>query len=113
MRWFVSRGWHGWVLVLVVVLLFDAAAAVLGGEPMTASVRRWFSHGTAKWVVMAVIAYLAIHLTVMPQRMDPLDRTFVWIRERTSSRSAHAQPAQRHPIHVNDERRSDQGVGAG
>jgi hypothetical protein len=83
MRWLVSRGWHGWVLVLVVVLAFDIAAAIYGGEPMTASVRRWFNHGIGRWFVIAVITYLVIHLTVMPTRVDPLDRTFAWIREKT------------------------------
>src|SRR5690242_1682794 len=98
MRWFVGRGWHGWVAVLVVVLLFDVAAAIYDGEPMTAATRRWFANGGAgKWIVVVLMAYLAIHLTVMPQRMDPLDRTFVWIREKTVARRAAPSAPERQP----------------
>ena len=82
LRWLVSRGWHGWVLLLGVVLAFDITAALLGGEPMTDSVRRAFHQPFARWVVIATIAFLVLHLTVLPSRIDPLDRAYMWVRER-------------------------------
>jgi hypothetical protein len=82
-RWFVSRGWHGWLLVLAVVVAFDVAAATLGGESMTDAARRWFQHGVGRWFVLAFMVYLAAHLTVLPWRVDPLDRAYVWLRTKT------------------------------
>jgi hypothetical protein len=84
MRWLVSRGWHGWVLVLLVVVVFDVLAAMYGGEAMTDSVRRWFNHGMLRWLVLAVMAFLVIHLTVISPRVDPLDRAYRWIRQKTT-----------------------------
>lgn len=84
-RWFVSKGWHGWVLLAVVVVAFDVAASMLGGETMTDSVRRWFHQRPTQWIVVPVILYLVVHLTVIPWRFDPLDRTYVWLRRTTSS----------------------------
>jgi hypothetical protein len=92
MRWLVSRGWHGWVLVLVVVLAFDVLAAMYGGEPMTDAVRRWFHHGILRWFILAVMAFLVIHLTVMPSRVDPLDRAFRWVRQKTTKPYAPPPP---------------------
>src|SRR4029077_5573055 len=76
MRWMVSKGWHGWALLLALIVAFDVAAAVWGGESMTDAARRWFNHGIGRWFVLVGIVYLAIHLTVLPQRIDPLDRSY-------------------------------------
>jgi hypothetical protein len=83
MRWMVSRGWHGWALVLIVVVVFDVFAATLGGESMTDAMRRWFGHGIGRWFVLALLVYLVAHLTVLPWRYDPLDRAYVWLRGKT------------------------------
>ena len=53
MRWLVSKGWHGWALLLALVVAFDVAAAVWGGESMTDAARRWFNHGIGRWFVAA------------------------------------------------------------
>ena len=62
-------------LLLAMVVAFDVAAAVWGGESMTDAARRWFNHGIGRWFVLIGIVYLAIHLTVLPYRMDPLDKS--------------------------------------
>jgi hypothetical protein len=92
-RWFVSKGWHGWVALLVLVVAFDLTATALGGETMTDSVRRWFHHRPTQWIVVPVMLYLVVHLTVIPWRFDPLDRTYVWLRNRVHTR----QPVTQQP----------------
>jgi hypothetical protein len=81
-RWFVSRGWHGWVLLLALVAAFDVAAAHWGGESMTDAARRWFNHSIGRWFVVVLIVYVAIHLTVLPYRFDPLDRSYEWLQRK-------------------------------
>jgi hypothetical protein len=83
MRWLVSRGWHGWALLAILVIAFDVAAAALGGEPMTNSVRRWLRHAPAAWVAVPLLVFLLAHMTVMPARYDPLERTYTWLYKRT------------------------------
>jgi hypothetical protein len=83
MKWFVSRGWHGWALVAVVVIAFDVGAAVWGGEPMTNAARRWFNDSIGRWLVGALAVFLVAHLTVLPRRIDPLDRAYAALRRHT------------------------------
>jgi len=78
----VSRGWHGWLLVALVVVVFDVGAAMLGGEAMTDAARRWYHDSIGRWAVGAVVVFLALHLTVLPRRFDPLDRAYTRIRAR-------------------------------
>ena len=92
LRWLVSRGWHGWALLAGFVIAFDLAATALNGETMTVSVRRWFRHAPAAWIVVPVLVYLVAHLTVMPLRYDPLDRTYAWLHKRINHPTAPAPP---------------------
>src|SRR5262245_5915048 len=82
MRWFVSKGWHGWVLLLVLVVAFDVLAIRYGGESMTDTARRWFHHGFGRVLVLGLIVFLALHLTVLPARYDPLFKAYRWIERR-------------------------------
>jgi hypothetical protein len=92
MRWFVSKGWHGWALLLALVVAFDVAAAVWGGESMTDAARRWFNHGIGRWFVLVGIVYLAIHLTVLPYRMDPLDKSYEWLQRKFGPTANYVNP---------------------
>jgi hypothetical protein len=92
MRWLVSKGWHGWVLLLALVVAFDAAAAIWGGESMTDAARRWFNHGIGRWFVLIGIVYLAVHLTVLPYRIDPLDRSYEWLQRRFGPTANYRNP---------------------
>jgi hypothetical protein len=91
-QWFVSKGWHGWALVLLVVVAFDAAAAYYGGESMTDAARRWFGHGVGRWLVVGGLVYLAVHLTVLPYRADPLDRAYEWFQRRVQNTEPFVNP---------------------
>jgi hypothetical protein len=90
----VSRGWHGWVLVLVLVVLFDVFAATMGGESMTDAARRWYHHGVARWFVLALLLYLAAHLTGLSGTKDPLDRTYAWLRDKTTPTPTQPLPGE-------------------
>jgi len=92
LRWLVSKGWHGWALLLGVVVAFDVASAFWGGESMTDAARRWFNHGIGRWFVLVGIVYLAIHLTVLPYRVDPLDRGYEWLQRRFGPTSHYKNP---------------------
>jgi hypothetical protein len=92
MRWFVSKGWHGWALVLGLVIAFDLAAVRWGGEAMTDAARRWFNHGIGRWLIVVGIVYLAIHLTVLPYRYDPLHRGYAWLEKRFGPTANYEQP---------------------
>jgi hypothetical protein len=91
-RWLVSRGWHGWALLIAVVVAFDVAAAFYGGESMTDAARRWFNHGIGRWFLLLGIAYLAIHLTVMSDRIDPLDRSYQWLQRKFGPDNTYVNP---------------------
>jgi hypothetical protein len=82
------------VLVLGVVIVFDVAAALLGGESMTDTARRWFHHGVARWFVLGLIVYLAAHLTVLPWRVDPLDRAYAWLQEKRTRPYVNPHPGE-------------------
>ena len=96
LRWLVSRGWRGWALLAILVIGFDVAAAALGGETMTNSVGRWFRQPSTAWIVVPLVLYLVAHLTVMPLRYDPLDRSYAFLRKRVNHPTAPA-PA-REPV---------------
>jgi hypothetical protein len=95
----VSRGWHGWALLAGFVIAFDLAATALDGETMTVSVRRWFRHAPAVWILVPVLVYVVAHLTVMPLRYDPLDRTYAWLHKRIHVRHP-APPPPTQPVNV-------------
>jgi hypothetical protein len=80
------------VLVLVLVVAFDLLAVRLGGESMTDAARRWFQHGFARWLVIGGIVFLAIHLTVLPNRYDPLHRTYQWFENRYGPNANYVNP---------------------
>jgi hypothetical protein len=92
MRWLVSRGWHGWAMLLGLVIAFDIAAARWGGESMTDAARRWFNHGVGRWLIVAGIVFLAVHLTVLPYRYDPLDRGYTWLQKRFGPDNNYVNP---------------------
>ena len=92
MRWFVSKGWHGWAVVLVVVVVFDLLAVRFGGESMTDAARRWFQHGVARWFVIGGVVFLALHLTVLPARYDPLARGYLWFENRYGPNANYVNP---------------------
>jgi len=96
MRWLVSRGWHGWVILLAFIVAFDVGAALWGGESMTYAARRWFAHGIGRWFVLVAIVYLAIHLTVLPERMDPLDRSNQWLQRKYGNNPTYVNPPIEH-----------------
>ena len=96
MRWLVSKGWHGWALLLTLVVAFDVAAAIWGGESMTDAARRWFNHGIGRWFLVLVIVYLAVHLTVLPYRIDPLDRSYEWLQRKFGPNTNFVNPPTDH-----------------
>ncbi|MBV8951623.1 MAG: hypothetical protein JOZ99_12165 [Actinobacteria bacterium] len=83
MRWLVSRGWHGWALLAILVIVFDVAATASGGETMTATLRRWLRHAPASWIAIPLFLYLIAHMTIIPLRYDPLQRTYTWLYNKT------------------------------
>jgi hypothetical protein len=92
MRWLVSKGWHGWLIVVALVVTFDVLAARYGGESMTDAARRWFQNGIARWFVLAAIIFVAVHITVLPERADPLVRGYEWLQRRFGPTSDYVNP---------------------
>ncbi len=80
------------MLLGVFVIAFDVLAAALGGQTMTATARRWFRQTPAVWIVVPVVLYLLAHMTVMPLRYDPLDRTYAWIHEKVNPSAPPSPP---------------------
>lgn len=93
-----SRGWHGWALLAILVLVFDVAATALGGETMTSALRRWLRHTPAAWLAVPLFVYLIAHMTIMPLRFDPLQRTYTWLYNKTHQPKPARTPAPAPPV---------------
>jgi hypothetical protein len=73
------KGRYGWLLVVLVVVAWDLAAALTNGETLTWTFRRAISQTYWRWPTLILIALLVVHL-FLPERIaadyDPLDRLF-------------------------------------
>lgn len=77
------RAWWGFAAVAFVVLAYEVAAVLTGGELMTTATRRWWhSHGWPQWVMVVVVIFLLAHLVGTWGESDPLDRLYGWLSKR-------------------------------
>ena len=73
------KGRYGWLLVLLVVVAWDLAAALTNGETLTWTFRRAVSQTAWRWPVMVLVLLIVVHLFLpddFAAKYDPLDRLY-------------------------------------
>jgi hypothetical protein len=75
------RARYGWTLVvavIVVIVVWDVAAAITQGETVTGSFRCSVARTHWRWPALALTLLIAVHLFLPPRlwRYDPLDRLY-------------------------------------
>jgi hypothetical protein len=83
MRQLFAHGWHGWVLVIAVMVAWDIGAIWAKGETITAWTRNAGTHPLGRWLLFAVFGYVLVHLLIPGTwpTYDPLDRLYALIRD--------------------------------
>ena len=73
------KGRYGWLLLLLVVVVWDVLAALTNGESLTYVFRRGVAETGWRWPVLIVIILVTIHLFLPPslRKHDPIDRLYV------------------------------------
>jgi hypothetical protein len=76
MKAFFQHGWHGWLIVIAVMIAWDVGAGLTNGQTLTAWTRRAATQPLTRWVLAITFALLFLHFLLPGARFDPLDRLF-------------------------------------
>jgi hypothetical protein len=90
------KGRYGWLLLVVVILSWDLAAALTNGETLTWTFRRAVSQTWWRWPVLVLIVLVVVHLFLpehLAETYDPLDRLYNRIDPAAHSQKSPERPA--------------------
>jgi hypothetical protein len=86
MKTFFQHGWHGWLIVIAVMIAWDVGAALTNGQTLTAWTRAAATQPLTRWVLGIAFGLLFLHFVLPGARFDPLDRFFSAVQHGSRTR---------------------------